>query len=299
MGHGRWEDTGNAYFAVSSNNAALTNNPRDYFTRVSIQKTLDPLNITQRESCDSAENPQSNAIILGLDVTGSMGSIAHEMAKEGLGKLINGILQKKPVTDPHILISAIGDVAYDISPLQVSQFEADDRIVKELEDIYLEGGGGGNETESYDLVWYFAGTKTSIDCWNKRGKKGYIFTVGDEMPPSGVTQEELKAVFANTNIQVGRYSASELLNLAQQKYHVFHLIVEQGHYAITKKDRVTGAWKELLGSRALPLKNYKYMPEVILASMELSEAGVDADIENIVDSYDSNAQDTIRHAFGM
>ncbi|HAO33838.1 MAG TPA: hypothetical protein DCQ84_12920, partial [Candidatus Competibacteraceae bacterium] len=57
------------------------------------------------------------------------------------------------------------------------------RIARQLRRLWLEKGGGGNACESYTLPWYFAATHTAIDCFEKRGKKGYLFTVGDEEPP--------------------------------------------------------------------------------------------------------------------
>lgn len=61
-----------------------------------------------RESRDSEANPNSFPILIGLDVTGSMGMIAEQMSKDSLCKLVNYILQHKPVEDPHILFMGIG-----------------------------------------------------------------------------------------------------------------------------------------------------------------------------------------------
>jgi len=299
MGSGRWESTGRAYYSTSSVAARDATSVRDYFRSSQINEALDPNGVLLRESCDGDDNPESNAIIIGLDVTGSMGRIAHEIAKEGLGTLIEGILERKPVVDPHILIAAIGDVMCDSSPLQISQFEADERIIQQLTDNYVEGGGGGNNTESYDLPWYFAATRTAIDCFTKRGKKGYLFTVGDEMPPAGLRAKDIKRVFGTDDQQ--DYTAAELLALAEEKYHVFHLIVEEGSYCRGRqRPRVIAGWKQLMGSRAIPLSNYKHMSEVILACIEISEAGEIVDDEQInalIDSHqDESVRQTLSHA---
>lgn len=47
-----------------------------------------------------------------------------------------------------------------------------------LSRIYLEGRG--NNGESYLLPWIIAGNHTSIDSYEKRNQKGFLFTVGDE-----------------------------------------------------------------------------------------------------------------------
>ena len=295
MGSGRWESTGRDHYATTSV-AARDSSVHEYFSSRQINEALDPKGVMLRESCDGEDNPESNAIIIGLDVTGSMGMIAHEIAKEGLGTLIEGILERKPVVDPHILIAAIGDVACDSSPLQISQFEADERIIQQLTDIYVEGGGGGNNTESYDLPWYFAGTRTEIDCFTKRGQKGYLFTVGDEMPPAGLRAKDIKRVFGSDDQR--NYSAAELLEIAEEKYHVFHLIVEEGGYCRGRqKSKVIGSWKELMGSRAIPLSNYRHMSEVILACIEISEAGEDVDVEELISQHQDKAvRQTLSHA---
>lgn len=64
------------------------------------------------------------------------------------------------------------------SPLQVTQFEADIRIVEQLLDMCV---GFEENRYSYDSpVWYFAARHTKIDCYEKRGKKGFLFFIGDE-----------------------------------------------------------------------------------------------------------------------
>ena len=50
----------------------------------------------------------------------------------------------------------------------------------DLARFFLERGGGGQQTESYELAAYFMARHTSIDCFEKRGEKGYLFLIGDE-----------------------------------------------------------------------------------------------------------------------
>lgn len=251
----------------------------EVFTQRKIHDDLDPSKIILRESCDSPDNPESFPIIIGLDVTGSMGHIAHSMVETQLGRLMEGIIDEPSIKYPHMMFMAIGDASCDIAPLQVSQFEADIRIAQQLSNIYVEGHGGGNDSESYDLPWYFAATKTKIDSFTKRGKKGYIFTIGDEMPPHGVTKEGLRRTFG-TSFQSNGYTATELLEMAREQYHVFHIIIEQGSFARRALDRVVPAWKELLGKRAICLQNHEHLAEVIVAAIRVNEGQFPIDVVN-------------------
>jgi len=292
MGHGRWDNSSRTSYRAFADTASSTMDYREVFRSRSIHKDLDPKNVVIRESCDSETNPNSNAIIVALDVTGSMGMIAHEMAKKGLGQLIEGILDRKPVEDPHVMFMAIGDVRSDEAPLQASQFEPDIRIAQQLKDIYVEGRGGGNNSESYDFPWYFAGTRTKLDCFDKRGKKGYLFTIGDEMTPHGLTRDHINTALGKSEER--DYSASESLKLAEEKYHVFHVIVEQGHYASRMPDRVRDDWRQLLGPRAILLSDYNHLSQVILSAMEVSEG---REAEDVVASWeDPDVRKTVQHA---
>ncbi|MBZ0186346.1 MAG: hypothetical protein K8F91_08875, partial [Candidatus Obscuribacterales bacterium] len=154
----------------------------DLFSR-SMDDDLDPAKMTIRESCDSNMNPLSTPIIVAVDNTGSMGFLAEHLIRKGLGVLIEEIYERKPVSDPHLMCMAVGDAWCDRAPLQATQFEADIRLADQLSKFFIEGGGGGNRFESYNLPWYFAATRTRCDSYLKRNKKGYLFTVGDEPPP--------------------------------------------------------------------------------------------------------------------
>ena len=54
-------------------NTTKTKSTSQIFTSAGLDASLDPRNITVRESCDSAANPLSTPIATFLDVTGSMG----------------------------------------------------------------------------------------------------------------------------------------------------------------------------------------------------------------------------------
>ena len=182
MGSGSWtRDSFRSYsstkkMSIGSDGSISGNyHAQDMFKQRMIASELNPLNV-MRECCDSEEHPNTIPVILGLDVTGSMGGAAVEVAKK-LNVVMTSLYEK--VADVEFMIMGIGDLAYDNAPIQASQFESDITIAEQLDKIYFEGGSGGNSYESYTAAWYFGLQHTKLDCWN-RGKKGIVITMGDE-----------------------------------------------------------------------------------------------------------------------
>lgn len=274
MGYDRFST--NSYRAYSDTHRLRSASRDEVFQSRSIPQALDPAKINIRESCDSELNPSSTPIILGLDVTGSMGFVAEHIAKDGLPVLMERIYQEKPVSDPHLMFMGIGDVFSDRAPLQVSQFEAGAiPLIEQLRQMWIEGNGGGNSFESYNLPWYFAAFKTSIDSFTKRGQKGYIFTIGDELPPPELTEQQLKKVFGAGQFQ--SVSTHSLLNLVSERYKVFHVVAEEGSFARSWKDRVRGEWTEILGPNVIMMRDHRQLPEIIVSALNI-DRGVGIDI---------------------
>lgn len=266
MGHGTFNSTVYRAFTTST----IGKSTEEIYTSRRINDTLNPKGVKVRESRDSADNPNSTPLIVALDVTGSMGMIADVTAREGLGTLFTGIFDRKPISDPHVMFMAVGDANYDQAPLQVSQFEADKAIIEQLTLIYLEHGGGGNKFESYNLPWYFAAFHTAHDSLQKRGKRGYLFTVGDEEAPQDLTADQIKRVIGD-DIEGGKMSTETMLQLAQRSYDVFHIIIEEGSHARMHPDEVRRSWTNLLGQRVISLSDHKRLAETIVSAIEVAE----------------------------
>jgi hypothetical protein len=287
MGSARWDPTDwDSYASTTKGKDRAT-----VFASRAMVADLDPRNITVRESVDSDANPQSTPIIVALDVTGSMGAIPHQLIQGNLGTLMEELLARRPVSDPHLMFMGVGDVVFDRAPLQATQFEADIKIAEQLRQIFLEGGGGGNACESYQLPWYFAATRTSLDSVAKRGKKGYLFTLGDEEPPKVLRASEVESVFGTPAER--DMETAELLAMAERNYHVFHIMIEQGSHYRHSGDRVKQAWTELLGQRAIGLSDYNHLAEVIVATIQANEG---ATHDAIVGSWSGATGLVVSHA---
>lgn len=225
MGSGSWTRASfEGYTGIkgmSVNNAGSISgdyHAQDMFKQRRIAPELDPKN-KMRECCDSKEHPNTRPVILALDVTGSMGGAAVEVAKK-LNVVMTGLYEK--VADVEFLIMGIGDLAYDDAPIQASQFESDIRIAEQLDKIYFEGGGGGNSYESYTAAWYFGVRHTKLDCWN-RGKKGIIITMGDELLNPYLPKNPLSNATGD-NLQ-GDVETKDLYEEASRKFDIYHLAV--------------------------------------------------------------------------
>ena len=247
MGSGSWSSVKFAAYTSSTKRGAsidstgsITSNlsNQEIFKSKSIDPALNPHNVI-RECCDSEEHPNTKPVILALDVTGSMGDAAVEVAKK-----LNIIMTKlyKEIPDIEFMIMGIGDLAYDRAPIQASQFESDIRIAEQLDKVWFEFGGGGNSYESYSAAWYFGLHNTRLDCWN-RGEKGIIITIGDEMPNPYLPHNALSVFLGNyPQSDINTY---ELYKDVIDKFDIYHLDVN--HRSRFDEKGIYSDWEEILG----------------------------------------------------
>lgn len=262
MGNARYDDRSwNAYSAQTSRKSR-----EQIFTQRQMHPDLDPSKFHYREAVDSSANPQTTPIILAADETGSMGILAETIIKSGLGTIMKELYARRPVTDPQICCVGVGDITCDSAPCQVTQFEADtDALAPQIEKIWLEGNGGGNNGESYPIVWVFAALKTKVDSWDKRKKKGYIFTIGDEQPHTSSFERDQLRHFLGVDLREG-LATERALKMAQEKWNVFHLIVKP-----VPDQPVVSTWKGLLGERAIHVPDIERLAAGIVSTIQVVE----------------------------
>jgi hypothetical protein len=236
-----------------------------------VHDLLNPFGAT-RESRDGADHPTSRAIAVMMDVTGSMSSLPALM----LGRLpqLHGLVQRKGyLADPQILFGAIGDATCDRAPLQVGQFESDNRMDDDLMRLFLEGGGGGQKTESYELALYFFAHHTALDCWEKRGEPGYLFLIGDELPYGAVKPDEVRRIIGDHLTQP--IPTPAIVAEAARRWRVFYLLPRAASHG--GDPEVLGAWRALLGQRVIELDDASDVGEAIALAIGLTEGAVTLD----------------------
>ena len=272
MGSGRWSTdvydaaaryraaTGASSFAHSDSGAT------------SVHPSLDPHGVTFRESRDSDEHPRSLAIAVLFDVTGSMRAVPRQLQSK-LPQLLGLLLRKGYADDPQILFGAIGDATCDRAPLQVGQFESDNRMDDDLSKILLEGGGGGQKTESYELAMYFMARHTVTDCYAKRGKRGYLFLIGDEMAYPRVKRGEVGAVIGD-GLQADIPLAAIVAELTRA-WDAYYILPQGASHA--GDSEVLSFWRGLLGQNVIELADLAAVSETIALTVGLGEDAISLD----------------------
>ena len=135
-------------------------------------------------------------IVVAMDVTRSRGDDSRVIYAK-LPMFIGQIELRNYVPGPAISFAAIGDAtAGDRAPLQVGQFEADNRLDAVLGKIWLEEGGGGSGQESYELAAYYYARHTELAA-HRRGDKGFFFFLGDEGFYPQVSLAQVRAVLGH------------------------------------------------------------------------------------------------------
>lgn len=159
-------------------------------------------------------------IVVALDVTRSRGDDTKLMYDK-LPMLMGQIELKGYVTNPGISFAAIGDADADRAPLQVGQFEADNRLDEVLSRMWIEEGGGGTGQESYELAAYFYARTNCVQLAKGTGKKGYFFFVGDEGFYPRVDKLHVRRIIGDDLDE--DMDAAEAFRRLQEKFHTFLL----------------------------------------------------------------------------
>lgn len=297
MGHSSYSD--DLYAARQVNQASSGKSAFNYSDQVvksipvSQRGVNDAMNIKGkiRESRDSAAHPNSKAIAVLFDVTGSMGMIPRELQKK-LPTLMSLILRKGYVADPQIMFGAIGDTHSDQAPIQIGQFESGVEMDQAFEHMWLEGNGGGQKHESYELAMYYMARKTSIDCFEKRGELGYLFIIGDELPWETLSKSDIAAHLGD-NMETD-VSLAEIISQVTAKYETFFIHIPSGAYH--DDDGIAKVWQGLLPERVIEMPDISLVCETIASTIGLMEGTTDDIAKDLKDVGAGHAVSAVKKA---
>lgn len=232
MGHGGYSYA--AHQAITSARANL--DAQQVFTQTGVHPLMNPHGVKFRECRDSAEHPEALAICFALDISGSMGDIPDLLARRELPKFMK-TLMSCAVSHPQLLFMAFADARCDGTPLQVGQFESTAELIdKWLTLTSLAGQPGSSYSgpleggESYELALYFAARHTSVDAFEKRGRKGYLFMTGDEPAYPAVPAETVRITLGEeiqADLPIG-----DVMTELRQKWNPFFLIPDAARRSV-------------------------------------------------------------------
>lgn len=232
---------------------------------------MNPHGVT-RESRDSDEHPESVAIAVVIDQTGSM-SGTPRVLQQALPKLMTQLVEGG-CPHPQVMFAAVGDETNrEKASLQIGQFESGIEMDDDLGKIYMEGMGGGSFQESYQNAIYFFARHTEIDCHTKRGEKGYLFIVGDEQAYDHVKKNEIKSLFGD-DVQAD-IPIADIVAEASEKYHVYFVIPAGTNHA--GDVRLIDFWNGLLGNdHVIQLPDASHICECITSTVTTGETPRDS-----------------------
>jgi hypothetical protein len=180
---------------------------------------------------------------------------------------------------PAIMIGAVDD--FDAmahcghgGTFQIGQFESGIEIDDNLTNLWLTGMGGGTYDEEYELAAYFMARHTAHDHMEKRGRKGYLFFIGDEHAYRVLTKEKIETILGE-KVQ-GDIPFEDILEEAKKLYHVFFIIPQMtSHY----HDRELEQWwvKRLSQQNVIKLEDPAKICECIVSAVAICEEYVGID----------------------
>jgi hypothetical protein len=263
MGYGNYSH--DAHCAITGARAGLAR--EQIFTQTRCHPLMDPHGVRVRESRDGPAHPRSFGVVFALDVTGSMGEIPERLARKELPTFMSTVLDLG-LTDPQVLFMAVGDAYSDRAPLQVGQFEsAAAEMDQWLTWSFLEGNGGGQNCETYELAMYFAARHTEMDCWVKRKHKGYFLMTGDEQPYPQVSGKQVKGLVGDDMSE--DIPVADVVRALRETYEPFFLIPDPGRRA-----RCERVWRDLLGDHVVCMESSVDTCHVSAGILGLSEGAV-------------------------
>ncbi|VVB78555.1 Uncharacterised protein [uncultured archaeon] len=211
---------------------------RSYDDAVSAKKSKKDL--IERSLETKCESP----VVIACDVTGSMG----EWPAVIFSKLPYLDLEGKEYLGKGMEISfaAVGDAYCDTYPLQVRPFDCGKNLEKRLKELVIEGGGGGQCSESYDLAALYYSNNVKMP---NAIHPLFIF-IGDEGLYESIDKGQAKSVVGLDLKQ--RMNTKEVMDELKRKYSVYLVRkpyeVSSGDGMSSIDKQIYSQWESYLGA---------------------------------------------------
>eukprot|EP00697_Spironema_sp_BW2_P011411 gnl/Spiro4/27088_TR13476_c0_g1_i1.p1 gnl/Spiro4/27088_TR13476_c0_g1~~gnl/Spiro4/27088_TR13476_c0_g1_i1.p1 ORF type:complete len:314 (+),score=87.45 gnl/Spiro4/27088_TR13476_c0_g1_i1:35-943(+) len=202
-------------------------------------------------------------VVVCLDVTGSMGNWSKVMYDK-LPMFFGQIVQQGYLQDPAICFAACGDAYTDSAPLQVTDFSVGSMLDGQLSNVFLEGKGGGQNHETYELAAYYFCRHVQFPpgC-----RKPFFFFTGDEGFYDMVSGRHINKVIGEP--QGPNIPARVIFDELREKYHVFLLHKPNSNLEIDAQ--MVAKWRSMIGAeRVLHMTDPKAIVDIMLGAIALT-----------------------------
>lgn len=244
------------------------------FSSSSLHKDLKPF---KRDISCRHKNP----ICIAVDVTGSMGEWT-KIIYDKLPMFWGEIEKNGYLPDPSVCIIGVGDAYSDRAPLQVCDFAQSQAIDDEIAKVYLEGNGGGQSCESYELMAYYFNEHCDIS----GAELPFFFLLEDEGVYPRLNRRQVEGIIGDDLEE--DLSSEEIFKKISEKFNFFVLHKEYGG----SDKQVCSQWKELIGERFIELKDPKACIDDMLGI--ISMVSKTRDLDAYILDMESRGQDNKR-----
>jgi hypothetical protein len=200
-------------------------------------------------------------LVIFSDVTGSMGAWPATM----FAKLPFLDDQVKVYLGPEakICFGAVGDAYSDSYPLQCRPFGIGPELIDRMKELYVEGNGGGQMCETYELAALYALHNINIP----KAVRPVLIMIGDEKPYTSVSPDVAQE-FAGVTLQAA-ITTEQIFSALMNKFEVFFIRKPygsgSGSNSMSSEDKeVHARWVSILGTdRVVDLPQAERVVDVI------------------------------------
>lgn len=174
-------------------------------------------------------------LVVLVDVTGSMGDWPAVMfsklpymdneCKEYLGE------------DFELSFGAVGDAYSDQYPIQIRPFAKGRDMEKQLKELVIEGGGGGQCQESYELTALYYAKNAEMP----NAKRPIMIIIGDEGYYEEIITKQASMAHVKTQESL---STKDVFEELQKKFSVY--LIRKPYHG-SDDDRIQKKWEKLIG----------------------------------------------------
>ncbi|MDP3771728.1 MAG: hypothetical protein Q8R16_05495 [bacterium] len=210
----------------------------------------------------------ANVLIVIQDVTGSMGDKPGEIFRR-LPRLWHDAAKYLGTDDLEILFIAHGDARTDTHAVQVARFGRGPELDEHLASFTIDGGGGGQGTESHELVAYYLLTRVDTST----ARNVYAFFITDEAACDTIAKNLVTQELGVTR-QPEHANTRTVFDALRTRMHVYAVLFPPESYDPVP---IREWWEKTLGREGiLPLDDPRRIVDVLLGTLAAATGQTDA-----------------------